>query len=301
MRTDPTRRGMLLGGGGLLGAGLALGAYGTVIEPGLRLAVAEHRVAMPAWPATARLRIVALADLHCAAPMMPLGRVEAIVARANGLRPDLVALLGDYVASAPPVTQRWTEPEIARALAGLRAPLGVHAILGNHDWWEDWDAVRAGHPPRMARALEEAGIPVLRNAGVALRAPGGAPFRLLGLDSQWALGAWRGRDDLSGTLARQAGDAPAVLLAHEPDIFAAVPAEVAVTLSGHTHGGQVRLFGHSLRVPSRYGNRFAWGKVEEAGRTLVVSGGLGVSILPVRIGVPPEITVVTLEGVTPAG
>ena len=86
--------------------------------------------------------------------------------------------------------------------------------------------------------------------------------------------------------------APVVLLAHEPDIFPQVPDRVALTLSGHTHGGQVRLFGYSPRVPSRYGNRFAYGHIVEDGRNLIVSGGLGCSILPVRIGVPPEIVMV---------
>jgi hypothetical protein len=96
-------------------------------------------------------------------------------------------------------------------------------------------------------------------------------------------------------------NAPVILLAHEPDIFPRVPGRVALTLSGHTHGGQVRLFGYSPVVPSRYGNRYAYGHVTEARahsparpRHLVVSGGLGCSIMPVRVGVPPEITVVTL-------
>ena len=89
-------------------------------------------------------------------------------------------------------------------------------------------------------------------------------------------------------------DAPVILLAHEPDIFPQVPSRVALTLSGHTHGGQVRLFGYSPVVPSDYGNRYAYGPVEETGRHLVVSGGLGYSGIPVRFGVPPEITVVDL-------
>ena len=83
--------------------------------------------------------------------------------------------------------------------------------------------------------------------------------------------------------------APVILLAHEPDIFTRVPARVSLTLSGHTHGGQVRLFGYSPVVPSRYGNRYAYGHIVEDDRNLVVSGGLGCSIMPVRFGVPPEI------------
>ena len=86
-----------------------------------------------------------------------------------------------------------------------------------------------------------------------------------------------------------------VMMAHEPDIFPKIPERVALTLSGHTHGGQVRLFGWSPMVPSRFGNRYAYGHVCEGGRDLVVSGGIGCSILPVRFGVTPEITVIELS------
>ena len=86
------------------------------------------------------------------------------------------------------------------------------------------------------------------------------------------------------------------VMAHGPDIFAAMPDRVALTLCGHTHGGQVRILGYSPRVPSRYGNRYAYGRISEGGRDLIVSGGLGTSILPVRFGVPPEIVEVTLGG-----
>jgi predicted MPP superfamily phosphohydrolase len=119
---------------------------------------------------------------------------------------------------------------------------------------------------------------------------------IAGLGSQWAFPRG-GADDLAAALAPLASDeAPAILLAHEPDVFPRVPRRVALTLSGHTHGGQVRLLGYSPVVPSRYGNRYAYGHVEEDGRHLVVSGGLGCSIAPVRFGVPPEITVIELGG-----
>jgi predicted MPP superfamily phosphohydrolase len=123
-------------------------------------------------------------------------------------------------------------------------------------------------------------------------------FWLAGLEDQLALlrkdKGIVGLDDLPATLAQVTDGAPVILLAHEPDIFPKVPARVALTLSGHTHGGQFRLFGWSPVVPSRYGNRYAYGHVHEKGRSLVVSGGIGCSILPVRFGVPPEITLVEL-------
>lgn len=83
-------------------------------------------------------------------------------------------------------------------------------------------------------------------------------------------------------------------MAHEPELFPAMPARIAASFSGHIHGEQVRLFGWSPVVPSRYGNRYAWGHVREGGRDLVVSGGLGVTHLPLRFGVPPEITLVEM-------
>ena len=102
-------------------------------------------------------------------------------------------------------------------------------------------------------------------------------------------------DDLPATLAQIDDDAPAILMAHEPDLFVDVPDRFAVTLSGHTHGGQVHLpvLGRPV-VPSVYGQRFAYGHIREEGRDLIVSAGLGCSIAPVRFGVPPEITVITL-------
>jgi predicted MPP superfamily phosphohydrolase len=195
------------------------------------------------------------------------------------------------------VTRKIPVRDFARVAAGLKAPLGVHAVLGNHDWWDDRTAQRLGHGPIIsARELAEVGIGVLENGATRL-VQDGRPFWLLGLGDQIALlrrPRIRGVDDLPGTLARITDDAPAILLAHEPDIFPKVPARVALTLSGHTHGGQVRLFGYSPVTASRFGNRYAYGHVREGGRDLVVSGGLGTSILPVRFGVPPEIVLIEL-------
>ena len=103
-----------------------------------------------------------------------------------------------------------------------------------------------------------------------------------------------GLDDLDATLAKVTDDAPVILMIHEPDAFTKVPSRVSLTLAGHTHGGQVRLLGYSPVVPSAYGNRFAYGHVIEQDRHLIVSGGLGCSIVPVRFGVPPEINLIEL-------
>jgi len=95
-------------------------------------------------------------------------------------------------------------------------------------------------------------------------------------------------------LAKVTDDAPVIMMAHEPDIFPRVPERVSLTISGHTHGGQVNLFGYTPVVPSKFGSRYVYGHVVEGGRDLIVSGGLGLSGLPVRFGVPPEVVLIEL-------
>ena len=288
---------------GALGVSTAAWGFG---EPVFRLRVARYDIAPPQWPAGLPLKIAVIADLHACDPWMSLERIEAIVDRANALKPDITVMLGDYVAGHRHVTRTIPAGEWAPVLGGLKAPLGVHAILGNHDWWDDRTAQREGQGPTVARrALEAAGIPVYENDARRL-SKDGRPFWLAGLGDQLAyLPARRfrpvrriGVDDLAATLKKVTDDAPVVLLAHEPDIAVRVPARVALQLSGHTHGGQVRLFGWSPVVPTRY-EKFAYGHSREK-CDVIVSGGLGCSIMPFRLGVPPEITLVTLGGAGPA-
>ncbi len=283
---------------GLLGtflAGLFVSAYGFVIEPALRLRVQRWRIAPPNWTG-GPLKIAVIADLHMGEPTVSLARLERIVTRTNALGADLILVLGDLEAGHRFVTKKVSMQATAEALAKLDAPLGRYAILGNHDWWHDRAAqARGGGPNVIAGLLNAAGVPVLQNRAVRIGEGAGA-FWLAGLDDQLAIGigdmVFRGLDDLPGTLAQITDDAPTILLAHEPDIFPKVPDRVALTLSGHTHGGQVRLFGWSPVVPSDYGNRFAYGHIREGRRDLIVSGGIGCSIIPFRLGVVPEITVI---------
>jgi predicted MPP superfamily phosphohydrolase len=178
----------------------------------------------------------------------------------------------------------------------------VHAVLGNHDWWEEHSVQRRRRGPTKAGlALQDAGITLHENACQRL-VKDGQPFWIAGLGDQWAYwpltwngrGVYEGVDDLSCTLAWVTDDAPIVLMAHEPDIFPLVPDRVALTIAGHTHGGQVRLLGYAPVVPSKYGSRYVYGHIVERGRNLIVSGGLGCSGLPVRLGSPPEIVLIEL-------
>ncbi|WP_425256203.1 metallophosphoesterase [Microbaculum marinisediminis] len=292
-----TRRQLLIGAGTTAAAGVGLSSYAFAIEPGFRLVVAKHTVRSPAWPARhPPIRIAILSDLHACEPWMSVNRIEQIVARTMKHEPDAIVILGDFAAGLRNFRTRAIEPEEwAIPLSRLRAPLGVHAVLGNHDWWTDVDAVRFG--------LSRAGIPLFENDAIRLKNRR-REFWFAGIGDQIAHrtdSGFRGVDDLPGTLDLVHDDAPVILLAHEPDIFVNVPDRVALTLAGHTHGGQIRLPGiGSPVVPSAYGQRFAYGHIVEDDRHMVVSGGLGCSILPVRFGVPPEITLVTLRSAAEA-
>jgi hypothetical protein len=287
---------------GLSTLSVSTAAYGFGIEPVLRLRVARYDISPPGWPADFPLKIAVVADLHACDPWMSLDRIEAIVERTNALNADIIVMLGDYVAGHSHVTRFIPAGEWAPVLAGLKAPLGVHAILGNHDWWDDRTVQREGQGLTVARrALEAAGIPVYENDATRLT-KAGRPFWLAGLGDQLAYMPARrfrpvrriGVDDLGATLAKVTDDAPLILLAHEPDVAAQVPARVALQLSGHTHGGQVRLFGWSPVAPTRYG-KFVYGH-SRMNCDVIVSGGLGCSIMPFRLGMPPEIVLVTLGG-----
>jgi uncharacterized protein len=285
-----TRRRILTGGLGVLGVwGGTTAAYATEIEA-KGLVVTRYAPTPPRWPAGRKLTITVIADLHAGGPAMTLSHIREVVDTANTLRSDLVVLLGDFIATHRFITEHVPDPVWAAEMARLTAPLGTWAILGNHDWWFDLVGVR--------RALADVGIPVLENDAVKL-AVDGQPFWLAGLGDQLAhwLGPnrFRGEDDLPGTLARITDADPVLLLAHEPDIFPLVSARVALTLAGHTHGGQVRLpFIWPAFVPSKYGARFAYGHIVEEDRHMIVSGGLGTSFVPARLGVPPEIVHIEL-------
>ncbi|MEM7719949.1 MAG: metallophosphoesterase [Pseudomonadota bacterium] len=277
-----------------------------VLAPNLRFRVQHWRVETPLWGDRPSLRIAVLSDLHWGYRPVTTAMVAAVKRRVAALAPDLVVFLGDLAEGRGLEAKARHVEAGAAALAGLGAPLGCYAVLGNHDWHDD-AAVQRDRVgvPVAATHLERAGYRVLQNT--ALR-PGREDIWLAGLASQQAFKEPKGKvrrtgaDDLTATLAAAPGDDPIVLLAHEPDIFPALPdPRVVLTLSGHMHAGQIRLFGRALYAPSRYGTRFDYGHFEEAGRHLIVSGGLGCSTIPLRIGIVPEITCIECCGPGRAG
>src|SRR5262245_40163059 len=192
-------------------AGAAVSAYGFVVEPLLRQRVTRYDLKLRRWPDDLPLTIAVLADIHACKPWMTVDRINSIVDQTNKLNADVIVLLGDYVAGLRHYrTGEVHSDEWSKALAGLKAPLGVHAILGNNEWWEDRAAQESGHGPTFARlALERVGIPVYENDAVRLT-KSGSEFWLAGLGDQIAFNPSRSRypgrrlgiDDLDATLRK---------------------------------------------------------------------------------------------------
>ena len=228
-------------------------------------------------PAHDGLRIAQLTDLHHSL-FTPLEEIQRAVHLTNHLRPDVVALTGDYVTLSPAYI--WP---VARALGKLRARFGVFAILGNHDFRVDAEEI--------TRALRAQRIHVLRNAHHALRSHSGNLW-VAGVDDLW----WEAADIRAALRSIPARD-PKILLCHNPlGIHMAAAHGIDLMLSGHTHGGQVRLpmFG-SVYGRSKLGERFVEGWNRLDGTQIYVSRGIGKVLVPLRFGCPPEITLLRLR------
>jgi uncharacterized protein len=219
------------------------------------------------------LRVVLLTDLHYG-PYVRRASVGRWVDAARAERPDLLLIGGDLVDRfAGEVTGLLAE------LGRLRAPLGTYAVWGNHDH------ARYGAVASFGADLARAGVEVLTNRGAPLR----DDLFLAGMDD-----LRRGEPRLADALRGRPDGSACLLLSHNPDVLPEVPAEVDLTLCGHTHGGQVRLPGvGAVFTSSHYRRRFLAGWVR--GPALgYVSRGLGVSMLPVRLDCPAELTVLDL-------
>ena len=289
----------------MLGATFTGAAYATAVEP-FHVQVTRYGLTPNRWPSGVKLRIAILTDFHAHPRCMGEADLSAVVTRTNALMPDVTVLLGDYCSQSPnPLSPEAVVSELER----LAAPLGVYAIQGNHDWADDRLAMRRGFgPTRTEQAFLAAGMRFLENEAAKLELS--TPVWLVGLESEEKPGQPDRRSPLPRTLDQRRAEtlstilsavpepAPVILLAHEPDIFATdLNQRVALTLSGHTHGGQIRIFGWSPWIPSRYGLRYAHGHIVERERDLIVSAGLGAHFVagrPLRIGIPPEIVIVDL-------
>ena len=227
------------------------------------------------------LRLVQLSDLHFG-PWHREGSVRAWVNATLRAKPDLIVITGDLVdAYVDPARVPALVPELAR----LKAPLGVYAIPGNHDYQLGKSRLR-----EFTATLEQHGVRFLTNKGVPVR----DDVFLMGVDD-----FWEGLPDLYTAMDRAPKRGAKILLSHNPDFLPVVPLEVTLTLSGHTHGGQVRLpfMSKPIIEPSRYGERFMQGFVLGPAQGFV-SRGLGTSMLPFRLRCPAELVVFDFVPVT---
>jgi predicted MPP superfamily phosphohydrolase len=267
----------------LILCGLFAALWAFVIEPN-RVVVRENEIKLPEWPTAFNgLRIVAVSDLHAGARYIDGAKLEKVVAMINETQPDLIVILGDFIARDEK-EKLLMEPEVtAIKLSGLKSKLGVYAVLGNHDWLFDGERVK--------RSLAAAGIRVLESE-VAEIEKDGQTIWLLGVPDFWT----RQPIDLRPALQKINKPGPVIALTHNPDVFPILPSSIILTLAGHTHGGQVSIpfIGRPI-IPSRYGERYAIGHIEENGRHLFVTPGIGTTGIPVRFRVPPEISVITVE------
>lgn len=290
LRPDGTGRRQFLQAGLALGVtATGLGGYGVRVE-NRALGITRLEWPLRGLPASLDgLRVALLADLH-AGPFTPDDYLAKVADAVNGLGPDLVLIPGDFV------DRHGRYFDNAGAMLGrMRAPLGILGTLGNHDHWEGTDLAR--------RKLEAAGVRLLDNDRVFLgpdrrfrQDPGTEGLALAGVGDLWV-----DRPDLGLALRGIPASMPRLLLSHNPD-FAEDPQAVRsqervdLMLSGHTHGGQVRvpLLGTPF-LPSRYGQKYASGLVQGPRWPVYVTRGVGVAGSPVRLGVRPEVTLFTLR------
>lgn len=261
----------------LVALGVAKAWHDTMADPVVRHA----SIVMPGLPAESEpMRIVLISDIHVAGPDMPPSRLARIVDQVNALRPDVVLIAGDLVSDKRTATRIYSTEDSIAPLARLRPRIATVAVPGNHDHWRDVDAVR--------RELARNGVVVLANEARRF-----GPLAIGGVDDDFT-----GRSDLPATVsALQAiGGAP-LILSHSPDPFPDLPGWIGLMLAGHTHCGQLRYpWGGTPATMSRYGDRYACGVVRENGRTLIVSSGLGTSVLPFRFGARPDIWFLEIRG-----
>lgn len=249
--------------------------------------VRQAEIALP-FPADAPrrpIRIALMTDTHLSGPDNSPERMARIVAQINALEPDLILLGGDYIGDDKGAAT-YDAFDSIEPFAGLRAPLGVVAVLGNHDSksrknrWPFSDSV-------WTEKFASLGITLLQNGAVRR-----GPIAVGGLKDPYTR-----QPDIGATLAamKRLGGAP-VVLAHGPDIFPPLPDQPLLTMVGHTHCGQVAFpFLGVTYVPSKYGIRYACGLFREGDKTLIVSGGVGTSGLPIRMFAPPDIWIVTVR------
>lgn len=261
---------------------ILLGVYGFFIEPN-QLVTKKLPIHIPDWPETLKgLKLAVIGDLHIGSPFNDLQRLEHVVKLINDEKPDLIVILGDYIIKNVLLGKFIPPDKIVEELKHLKAPLGVVSVLGNHDVWY--------HHGEIKQLLENINIKVLDNNAIKLNYKE-EPFWIAGIsDKQTSL------PDIKKALSFVDDDRPVIMLTHHPDMFVHVPDRVALTLAGHSHGGQLRIpYLGSLYDDSHYGQKYVYGHIVEGERQLYITSGIGTSIVPLRIGATPEIAILEIS------
>ena len=267
---------------GLLLLLLGTGIWSVVIEPGLLI---TRTVQFPTgkWPVGyPALRIAFVADTHTGSFRNGLKNLRRVVDRVNALKPDLILLGGDYVVQGVVLGTPVHASKVAAELQRLKAPAGVLGVLGNHDWWEGGEEIK--------RIFARAGLRLLENQAYPIRFKG-KRFWIVGLADDTTR-----RPDVLGSFARVPDGEPAIALMHDPATFAELSTRPVIALAGHTHGGQVYVpWIGALVNASRAPLRHSYGLIREQGKAMYVTSGIGTSILPIRLNIPPEIVLITIR------
>ena len=264
-----------------LAALLAVCVDGFYIEPA-RLVERDYTLPLSNWPLGCDgLRVDVITDTHTGSPRNGLDKLDRIVARLLASDADIVVMTGDYVILSVLAGNYIPPATIAEHLKPLTARKPVYAVLGNHDWWKNG--------PKVSRAFAKVGVHMIDNMALPIDVRG-CQFWLAGLGD-----LLEGRPDVRATFAMIPPGAAVVTITHEPSLWPRIPAQATLTIAGHTHGGQINPFG--LLTPARFRPHSYQlnGRYVVGGRSLFVSPGIGTSILPMRLGVPPEISRLTLR------
>lgn len=264
----------------MLAFGAGLLAWGVFVEPGM---LVQQQVVRDGWPGS-ELKIAFFSDLHAGAPHVDREYIENLIARISAESPDLVLIGGDLVINGIIGGRPIPPMEVASLLGKLKAPLGVFAVLGNHDWWHGG--------PKVSTALQSHGIKVLENRAQLIDRPDGTKLWLVGI----------GDDFTNHADAHQAFSAtdtlwPKIVFMHDPGALFQIKDRFNIAFAGHLHGGQIFVPGlGALVTPGRAPREWAnqqWVEFELG--ALLVSSGIGTSILPIRLNVPPEFVVAKLR------
>ena len=271
----------------VVAAPFVAGAYG-LFYGRLNLEITRQRIRMARLPqAFAGFRIAQLSDIHIG-PFMTEDQIRKYVAIVNGLKPDLIALTGDFVTWDPS-----TQQAVVNALASLYAPFGVFGCLGNHEAW-------SGTEDSITRMFRAVGIRILRAENVPIVSTHGESFNLIGVDFETSRrmgpSAKFVHRYLAGIESLMVPTTANILMSHNPDTFdRAAELGIDLSLAGHTHGGQVALeFVNPEIAPSRLVTPYVSGWFQKPGGQLYVNRGIGTIGVPIRVGAPPEITVYEL-------